>query len=296
MPGYVILSAARNEAAYIETTLRSVQAQTVEPLAWVIVSDGSTDATDAIVRRFSNTLPYLHLVAAPSDGSRNFGSKAKAINAAYERVRRLSHDFVAVLDADVSLDANYYESVIRRFEADPKLGLAGGILYDKCGSEFVRQRTSVEWSVSGPIQMFRRRCFEDIGGYRSLPRGGIDAVAESAARMNGWKVRAFQEIPVRHLRRTGAEKGNIFATAFRDGVKEYGYGCDAAFIAAKAVRRLGESPFLVGSLLRLAGYGTAWLRRDFRNLPDDVLEAIRREQRRRLFGRFHRTKSSGSAA
>jgi biofilm PGA synthesis N-glycosyltransferase PgaC len=282
MPDYVILSAARNEEAYIEKTIRAVLAQTRKPLKWIIISDGSTDRTNPIVQHYAETNRYIQLVTSTPDGSRNFGSKARAINLGHTLVRDLDHDFVAILDADVSFDPFYYEKVMQRFAEDPRLGLAGGILYDNCNGEFIRQKTSADWSVSGPIQMFRRRCFDEMGGYQALPYGGIDAVAESAARMLGWKVRAFPDIKVNHHRRTGAEKGNMLVTSFRDGVKEYGYGCDPAFVAAKAFYRLLDAPVMIGSALRLAGYCTAWIRRYPRALPAPVLDAIRREQRLRL--------------
>lgn len=285
--GYVIITAARNEASYIGHTLRAVTGQTIPPASWIIVSDGSTDGTDAVVKLYAERYPYIHLVNSAPDGARSFGSKARAINQGYGLARDVPHDFVAVLDADVSFEPDYYAAVIERFDLYPSLGLAGGILYDNINGKFVRQTCSLGWSVSGPIQMFRRACFEAIGGYQPLPRGGIDAVAETSVRMNGWSVRTFPEIQVLHHRRTGAEKGNPLVTCYRDGLKEYGYGSYPLFEAAKAFSRLLHSPPFLGSVLRLSGYGSAWLRREPRNLPPNVLDAVRREQRARLLGRFH---------
>ena len=281
-PGYIIVTAARNEEAYLERTLRAVAFQTVLPVVWVIVSDGSTDGTDALVRRYSDRYPFIRLVTTAPDGARNFGSKAKAINQGYGLVRDLPHDYVGILDADVSFEPDYYAEVIARFTRNPKLGVAGGILYDNCNGVFVKQNTSPGWSVSGPIQMFRRACFDAIGGYRPLPRGGIDAVAESAARLKGWHVRAFPELRVLHHRRTGAEKGNLWITCYRDGLKEYGYGCHPLYETAKAAARLLEAPPVIGSLLRLGGYCAAWIRREPRAIPDEILNAVRREQWERL--------------
>ena len=94
------------------------------------------------------------------------------------------------------------------------------------------------------------------------------------------------DLTVLHHRRTGAEKGNALATSFRNGVKEYGYGCHPAFEIAKCVYRVREPPLLVGSLARMSGYGWAFLRRDPRLLPDDVLKFLRNEQVERLKARF----------
>ena len=285
--GYVIITAARNEASYIGHTLRAVTAQTIPPASWIIVSDGSTDATDAMAKLYAERYPYIHLINSTPDGSRSFGSKAKAINQGYRLARDVPHDFVAVLDADVSFEPDYYAAVMERFETRPLLGLAGGILYDNINGKFVRQTCSLDWSVSGPIQMFRRACFEAIGGYQPLPRGGIDAIAETSVRMKGWSVRTFPEIQVLHHRRTGAEKGNPLVTCYRDGLKEYGYGTYPLFEAAKAIARLLDRPPLLGSVLRLSGYGTAWLRHEPRLLPPNVLDAVRREQRARLLEWLH---------
>jgi biofilm PGA synthesis N-glycosyltransferase PgaC len=285
---YIIVTAARNEASYLERTLLAVTTQTVAPVCWVIVSDGSTDGTNDLVRRYAARFSYIRLVESGTGEGRNFGSKARAINHGYSQVSDLPHAFVAVLDADVSFDLDYYERVMKRFARNPKLGMAGGILHDNCGGVYIQQNTSPDFSVSGPIQMFRKSCFELIGGYHPLPRGGIDAVAETAVRMNGFDVRAFPELKVLHHRRTGAEKGNIWITCFRDGLKEYGYGCHPLFEIAKALARLPETPWVAGSLLRVGGYCCAWLRREPRLLPHDILAAIRREQRERLAGLFRK--------
>lgn len=286
MRDYVIVSAARNEEAYLENTIESVVSQTVLPRQWIIVSDGSTDGTDEIVRRHASRHPFIRLITQPPGGGRSFGSKANAVNLGYGQARSIPHDFVAVLDADVSFNSTYYENIMKRFEEDSRLGIAGGILLDKIDGRFVRQTISLDWSVSGPIQMFRRECFEAIGGYRPLPHGGIDAVAEMDARMRGWKVRTFTDQEVLHLRRTGAEKGGPMKTCFRDGIKEYGYGCHPAFVCVKALSRIMDTPLLLGSLLRIAGYGAAWMRHEPPVLSPEFISSVRREQWARMTAPF----------
>ncbi|MFO7535124.1 MAG: glycosyltransferase family A protein [Kiritimatiellia bacterium] len=282
MHKYIIISAVRNEAAYIEETIKSVTAQSVPPRKWIIVSNGSTDSTDAIILRHAASHPFIKLISTKMGTSRNFASKARAINMGYALARFIPCDFVAVLDADVSFGPAYYETIMNRFGDDPHLGIGGGVLYDNCDGVYVRQTVSVNWSVSGPIQMFRRSCFEGIGGYQALPHGGIDAVAEITARMKGWNVRTFTDLKVRHHRRTGSEKGSPLKTCFRDGIKEYGYGCHPAFVLAKSLSRLTDPPYVLGSVLRLAGYGVSWMRHEPRSLSAEYIASIRREQVARL--------------
>ena len=99
---YVIVTAARNEAEFIELTLKSVVAQTILPLRWVIVSDGSTDATDVIVRKNAISRPWIQLLRMPERRERHFAGKAYAFNTGLAQVADLKYDAVANLDADVS--------------------------------------------------------------------------------------------------------------------------------------------------------------------------------------------------
>lgn len=283
---YVILTAARNEEAYIGKTLQAVAEQTVPPARWIIVSDGSTDRTDELVRGYAAKCSFIELVTVPREGGRNFGSKANALRAGYERVRDLSHEFVAILDADISFEPTYYAEMLARFDQDADLGLAGGLLFDCWKGQFLPQAVSSDWSVSGPVQMFRRTCYETMGGYRPLPHGGVDAVAEIMVRMQGKRVRTFPEVRVLHHRYTSTEKGSAAVAAFRNGIKEYAYGVHPLFELAKCMRQFREKPLLVSSIMRIAGYVSAALRREPRPLPADVVRFEQAEQMRRLRALF----------
>lgn len=282
---YILVTAARNEAAHITQTLRSVTAQTRPPQRWIIVSDGSTDETDEIVRGFVNQFPYIELLRVEADGERNFGSKAVAVNAGYKKISDIKHAYVGILDADVSFDADYYEQVIRRFENNSRLGIAGGVLFDIVAGKPVRQMTDPEWSVSGPVQMFRRECWCAIGGYLPI-RGGIDAAAEFMARMHGWTVRAFPELRVVHHRETGREKHSLAGFFFHTGLEDHHLGYHPLFFLAKSVRRFRCRPVMIGGLLMLFGYAWAMLSRKPIRVPDDVIRYLRREQMGRLRARL----------
>src|SRR5207247_2806079 len=124
-PSYVLVTAARNEAAFIELTIRSVVAQTARPLRWVIVSDGSTDGTDEIVKSYARDYPWIELVQMPARRERHFAGKAYAFNAGLAQIESLSYEAIGNLDADVSFDEEYFAFLMARLAEDQSLGVWG---------------------------------------------------------------------------------------------------------------------------------------------------------------------------
>ena len=177
---YVLVTPAKNEEDFIELTIKSVIQQTVLPLKWVIVSDGSTDRTDEIVQRYATQYEWIELVRMPERTERHFAGKVGCFNAGYERVRQLNYDIVGSLDADLSFDEEYFEFLLEKFSADPQLGL-GGTPFSEGGETYDYRFSSIE-HVSGACQLFRRECFEAIGGYVPVKGGGIDVIAVLSAR------------------------------------------------------------------------------------------------------------------
>lgn len=220
---------------------------------WVIVSDGSTDCTDEIVTRYLSQYSFITLLRIPSDGVRSFASKAGAFRAGLAELSGISYDFIGNLDADVCIDPDYCEKVLRMFEEDKKLGIAGGVIHDFYGGKF-RKLFISPWSVGGPIHLFRRECYDHIGGYIPSRYGGVDLIAEIMARQKGWEVRAFPGLKVYHLRRTGTEKGHILYARLRQGLMESSLCYHPLFEFVKAVYRISEGPYFIGSLFRLFGY------------------------------------------
>jgi len=279
---YVLVTAARNEEAYIERTIQSVVAQTVLPLRWVIVSDGSTDRTDEIVKRYADRYDYIEYLRLESNAKRDFASQVYGQHAGAERLRSLDYELIGMLDADITVEPDYYERILREFRRDPELGLAGGVLFDLRRGKWVRQRVTLSLNVSGPVQMFRRECFEAIGGYVPLEKGGQDAVAEVMVRMHGWQVRSFDDIQVLHYRPTGTEGRSMYRAQFLSGSEEYLLGYHPLFLAAKCLRRVGEKPYVLGSLLRLCGYCCSWWQQEQRRVTPEFIAYLRREQMQRI--------------
>jgi glycosyltransferase involved in cell wall biosynthesis len=278
---YVLVSAARNEEEFIEKTLQSVVAQTILPQRWVIVSDGSTDRTDEIVEAYAKEYAFIELLRASHDSVRNFGSKAKAIQAGIDRLKDISADFIGNLDADVSFPPDYYQNMFLQFEKNPKLGLVGGVRRDFCNGKFVNVKVSRN-SVGGPFQFFRRKCFEKIGGYLPLEYGGVDAAAEMMTRMYGWEVESFPDYVVHHHRCTGSANRTVWERRYRAGVRDYLLGYHPLFQLFRAFSRLLRKPYFLGSIVWMWGYVWSALNRFERPVPDNFVAFIRNEQVERM--------------
>ena len=284
MPGYVLVTAARNEAEFIELTIRSVVAQTIRPLKWVIVSDGSTDGTDEIVRTYARDYPWIDLVQMPPRRERHFAGKAYAFNAGLARVESLDYEVIGNLDADVSFDEGYFAFLLARVTEDPNLGVFGTAFEDK-SLHYDYRFVSIE-HVAGPLQLFRRRCLEDIGGYVPSKSGGVDHIAVITARMKGWKTRTFPEKVYRHHRQMGTAARGLVMARFKSGAVDYMLGGHPVWQLFRAAYQMTKRPYVVGGLALLAGYASAAIRRMDRPVPHELVRFRRREQMHRLKNLF----------
>lgn len=278
---YVLITPARNEEGKIEHTLRSVVAQTLRPRRWVVVNDGSTDRTGAVIDRFAARHEFILPVHAERAHGQGFGSKVKAFEAGCAALGDTPYQFIGNLDADVSLDRDYFGRLLGEFEADPRLGLGGGLVFEEIDGRFVAQTMSGN-SVAGAVQLFRRECYEQVGGYLPLKLGGVDAVAEISARMHGWKVRTMAELEVKHHGRVVSRAGSVFRTRFNKGLNNYLIGYHPLFHLVQSLSRVMTRPYLAGSLMMLAGYGCAALRRAPRPVSREFVGFLRNEQMSRL--------------
>lgn len=279
---YVLITAARNEEAYIERTIKSVIAQTILPQKWVIISDASTDRTDDIVKSYSEKFDFIELILAKGDQNRNFGSKARAVELGVECTKDIEHEFIGNLDADVSFAPTYYEALLGKFERDNDLGIAGGLCHELFGNQFKKIVTPKN-SVGGPIQFFRRQCYEEIGGYLPLKHGGIDAAAEITARMKSWKVETFHDFNYYHYRATGSASPSFLRTRFKYGLKNYVLGYHPLFFAMMIFRRMVKSrQYFFGGPVEIAGYVWGALQKDTKPFSDDIVKYLRLEQLNRM--------------
>lgn len=279
LPTYVLVTPARNEAEFIELTLKSVVSQTVKPLKWVIVSDGSTDGTDEIVTRYSASHPWIELVRMPERRERHFAGKVHAFNAGYALVKDLEWDAIGSLDADISFDEEFFSFLLGKMNEDPALGLVGAPFKDS--SMYDYRFVSIE-HVSGACQLFRKPCFAEIGGYVPVKSGGIDHVAVITARMKGWKTRTFTEKICLHHRKIGTAERGALAAKYRVGALDYALGGHPMWEIFRTVYQMSKKPYILGGLMLLAGYVVAAIRHDERPVSKELVEFRRREQMVRL--------------
>jgi len=277
---YVVISPARNEAAFIELTLKSMASQTMKPLRWVIVSDGSTDGTDEIVQEYARVHSWIELIRMPERKERHFAGKVLAFNAGKERVQTLGYEFIASLDADLSFEADYFEFLLGKFSGQPRLGLVG-TPFKEGNVSYDYRFVSIE-HVSGACQLFRRQCFEEIGGYKPVKGGGIDLVAVLTARMKGWQTRTFPEKSIFHHRNMGSAKHGLLATKFKDGEKDYTLGGHPGWEIFRWFYQMSKRPYIVGGCALVAGYFWSMLRRSQRSVSPELMAFRRREQLARL--------------
>jgi glycosyltransferase involved in cell wall biosynthesis len=290
---YVLITPARNEGAFIEPTIRSVIRQTVLPRKWIIVSDGSTDNTDEIVSRYAREYDWIELVRLPERCERDFAGKAGAFNAGYSRLITLgskpatSWDLVANLDADITFGPNYFEFLLQKFSADPRLGVAGTPFVeanDRLDQHSYAHQFANSAHVSGACQMFRRQCFAEVGGYAPLKTGAIDWLAVTTARMKGWKTRTFNEKVCFHHRQLGVGSGSPgkLSMLFHYGRKAYLVGGHPLWEYSRGLFRMRERPFILGGLCFIAGYTCAAVTRSQRAVSQDLIRFHRAEQMARL--------------
>ena len=259
---YLLISPCRDEAQYLRRTLDSVAAQSVQPSAWVIVDDGSTDGSLAILEEYARRLPYIRVVRRTDRGRREVGPGViAAFYAGLETVRLEDFDYLCKLDADLDLPTRYFELLIQRMESDPRVGTTSGKPW------FVLPQTGVlspeicgdDMSV-GMTKFYRVACFREIGGFvRQVMWDGIDC---HRARMLGWIAESIDCEPLRfvHLRPQGASQKDIWSGRLRAGFGQYFMGTAPLYYLAVAFYRLPAYPAVIGSVAMLWGYLRSWLK------------------------------------
>ena len=291
---YVLITPARNEARFIGQTIDSVLSQTVQPLRWVIVSDGSTDGTDEIVKRYASEHSWIQLIQMPERKERHFAGKVHAFNAGHASVRSLDYEVIASLDADISFDEAYFAFLLEKLEENSRLGLVGTPFIDGESTTYDYRYVNIE-HVSGACQVFRRECFEDIGGYTPVKGGGIDYLAVVTARMKGWKTSTFTEKVCHHHRVMGTAENSIVQARFKNGVKDYAFGNHPLWQCSRTMYQMTRKPLVVGGAALMAGYVWAMVSGVNRQVSPQIVKFVRQEQIDRLKKFFQKSPARGSA-
>jgi glycosyltransferase involved in cell wall biosynthesis len=265
-------------------TLDSVAAQSIVPDEWIVVDDGSTDATPDILKDYQQRLPYLRVITRQDRGKRSVGPGV--IEAFYEGYQQISvpYQYLCKLDMDLDLPPKYFEQLMEKMEADPRLGTISGKAFflDASSGEQVLEVIRDHMSV-GASKFCRRKCFEEIGGFvREVMWDGIDC---HTARLHGWKAGSIDEPELRfeHLRPMGSSQQNIYIGRKRHGYGQYFMGSSFTFVTLACLSRVFAHPALIGSCMMWWGYVESMLKRKPRYHDRDFIRFLRRWQRMSLF-------------
>lgn len=283
---YVLISPCRDEAAYIQTTIDTIAAQTLLPTKWLIVDDGSTDDTPRILARAAEKYPWIQVLRREDRGTRSVGPGViEAFYAGLDQLNLDDYDYVCKFDCDLEMPPRYFERTLEHFEGDPWLGTLSGKLYLRYGDRLVEERIGDETSV-GPVKFYRVDCFKDIGGFvREVSWDGIDC---AMCRLKGWVARSIHdpEMKIIHLRRMGSSQNGFWTGRVRWGRGKYFMGSRPYYVAAVSVYRMMERPWVVSGVGILWGYVRASLTRERRYDDPEYLRHFRRyELESLLFGK-----------
>ncbi|WP_027147396.1 glycosyltransferase [Methylobacter marinus] len=277
---YLIVSPCRNEADFMKKTLDSVIAQSIQPKLWVIVDDGSTDETPAILADYASRYPFIKIVTRTNRGHRSVGPGViEAFYEGYDSVDSNQFDFICKLDLDLIMPPRYFEILIQRMNENPRIGTCSGKPYyvDKNSGNLISEGCGDENSI-GASKFYRRQCFEQIGGFvRQVMWDGIDG---HRCRQLGWIAISWDEPDLRftHLRPMGSSQQNIFVGRMRHGFGQYFMGTGMIYMLASALYRMTRPPYVIGGLAMFWGYLNSLLKGVPKFEDEELAKFIRKYQ------------------
>lgn len=281
---YAVITPVRDEAHYIDRTIDSMVRQTVPPMTWIIVDDGSTDGTGAMLDALAARSEQVQVIHNLDRGYRAAGSGVvEAFDLGYRSLGAAPWQFIVKLDGDLSFDPDYFERCFQAFAADARLGIAGGTVCRWSAGELVVDSTGdPAFHVRGATKIYRRECWEQIAPLLKAP--GWDTVDEVKANLHGWTTRTLEDVPLVQHKPTGSADG-AWKDAFKNGRADYASGYHPAFMLAKCMRRALRKRSLVGSAALLAGFCSGYLRKAPRVDDPRAIRYLRQQQLRRLLFR-----------
>jgi len=281
MTKYVIITPVRDEERHIESTIASVCDQSIRPTEWVIVNDGSTDKTGEIIERRAAQCSWIKVVHRTNRGFRKSGGGViEAFYDGYKELHSSDWEFIVKLDGDLTFSSDYFEKCFEHFERDPKLGVGGGDIYhDIQGTK--RVEVNPRFHVRGATKIYRRACWEAIGGLLKAP--GWDTIDEVKANMLSWKSYSFSELHLIHHRLTGTADG-LLGDRVKHGLACYISGYHPLFLVASCVRRLIQKPYVAGSAAICYGFLKGYWTHVPRVNDTQLIRYLRTQQLRRLVG------------
>lgn len=281
---YVVITPVRNEVRHLAAVIDSVRSQTVRPVKWIIVDDGSNDNTHEIIEAAARADDWIFGLRRSDRGFRKAGGGV--VDAFYDGFRLIGKeawDFLVKLDGDLSFDRDYFERCLGYFHADSQLGIGGGTICQSSGAGLVVESTAdPQFHVRGATKIYRRRCWEQIGGLIRAP--GWDTVDEFKANMLGWRTRTFSDVKVTHHRHAGEAYGQ-WHNWTKNGLANYVAGYHPLFMLVKCAKRAFHKPLFVVAAGLWVGFCLGYIKRVPQTPDRDVIRYLRDQQLRRMLMR-----------
>ena len=276
---YVVVTPVRDEESYIEKTILSMLAQTILPDEWIIVNDGSTDDTGAIIDTYSQQHSWIRALHRENRGFRKSGGGVvESFYEGYRVLASLAWEFLVKFDGDLSFAPDYFEQCFKRFSEEPTLGIGGGEVYHDIGGTLVLEKNP-RFHVRGATKIYRKACWEALGGLIQAP--GWDTLDEVKANMLGWTTHSFADLRLIHHKYTGSADGT-WGGWVKNGRANYISGYHPLFMTVKCIKRAFEKPYFIGALGLFYGFITGYLE-GVQQVPDPALiRYLRNQQMNRL--------------
>ena len=288
---YLVISPCRNEAEFMTSTLDSVVSQSVRPKKWIIVDDGSTDATGEILRQYADQFDFIEIITKPDRGHRAVGPGViEAFNLGLKSTNLDDYEFLCKLDLDVDLPSKYFELLIEKMHETPRIGTCSGKPYSRQGRWLLSEKRGDEMSV-GMTKFYRISCYKQIGGF--VPEVMWDAIDCHRCRQLGWLACSWDipELRFVHLRLMGSSQNSIFEGKQRHGLGQYFMGTGLIYMCVTSVYRMLHPPYVLGGVFMFLGY----LRGMVKGMPKYSDRELRRfiksyQWKCLLLGKKHATK------
>lgn len=278
---YVLLTAAYNEEKYITRTIESVINQTILPKRWVIVSDGSADHTDEIVKKYAAQHNFICFLRREKNKERNYYQKVLSLKEGFKLLANIEYDYIGTLDADISFEKDYFQMVLIKILNNNKFGIVGGTVLDYYNNKPHKRLGSLS-SVCGAVQFFRKECLQSIGGFFPVTIGIDDSILEIKAKKRGWIVQSFPDLFVYSYRIVGTADSSLLKAMFKEGIKDYFLGNTILFEFLKCCHRTQEMPYIIGAVSKFYGFLFYYFKKPKQILSDDEIAFVRNLQQKKL--------------
>ncbi len=282
---YVVISPVRNEEDYIKLTLDSMVEQTVKPIEWILVNDGSTDSTESIIKEYASKYDWIKLITLTDRGYYFPGTGVvNVFNNGYAAITEPNWNYVVKLDVDLSFDPDYFETVLGRMETDPKIGLASGWPQLPLDGGWVKEEVQPDHPV-GPSKIYKKAAWEAMGGL--LPVPGWDLADVLGAQMHGWTTICFGDITLFHHRISGVRRSGLWSRKFLQGRFEYRHGYRFIYTFLKATRAAVRERQPAELIAKVSGFIWAAIKHDEPLFPQAMQMFLRKKQLHKLAELLH---------